>query len=155
MKNFLLRLKTRIAALWQAPRPATENGAAAAGEWGEGQAAKFLQRNGWRILERRARPSRRGEIDLVATAGETLVFVEVKTRRNEDYGSPRSSVGFAKRRALNRAAIRWLRRARWPKLACRFDIVEVIGSPLSKTPPVIRHIEGAFPFEQRWMMPPR
>ena len=151
--KFLRWLKTRFAALWQATRPATKNGAARIGEWGEEQAAKFLQQNGCKILERRARPSRRGELDIVATSGETLVFVEVKTRRNEDYGSPRSSVGNEKRRNLNRAAVRWLRRARWPKLVCRFDIVEVVGSPESKTPPVIRHIEGAFPFERRWLMP--
>ena len=130
------------------PRPT----AASIGEWGEEQAARFLKKHGFRIIERRARPSRRGELDLVATKDGDLVFVEVKTRRDEHFGSPISSVGRAKRHALNRAAIRYLRRARWPKCVCRFDVVEVIGAPASKTPPIIRHTESAFPFEERWLM---
>ena len=123
------------------------------GRWGENQAARFLQKKGYRILERRARPSRRGELDLVATHDNALVFVEVKTRATENYGTPKSAVGPAKRHALNRAAIRYLRRAQWPKLIYRFDIIEVIGTPASKTRPLIRHTESAFPFEERWLMP--
>ncbi len=123
------------------------------GEWGEEVAAAFLKTRGFRIIERRARPSRRGEIDLIATHDGALVFVEVKTRRTENYGRPISAVDRSKRHALNRAAIRYLQRAHWPKLVYRFDVVEVIGKPASKTPPVIRHTESAFPFEERWLMP--
>ena len=84
----------------------------AAGLWGEEQAAKFLEGRGYRILGRRVRVGRRDEIDLVARAGETLVFVEVKTRRGEDFGRPAEAVDRDKRRALSRAAIRYLRRLR-------------------------------------------
>jgi len=146
MNRLLLWLKARLF-------PAAQKTAATIGEWGEEQAARFLEKQGFRIIERNARPSRRGELDLIATRGGALVFVEVKTRCNEKFGAPISSVGRAKRHALNRAAIRYLRRARWPKLVCRFDVVEVIGAPSSKTPPVIRHTESAFPFEERWLMP--
>ena len=145
MARLLLWLKSRFF-------PAPQKTAARIGEWGEEQAARFLKKQGFRIIERRARPSRRGELDLVATRGGALVFVEVKTRCDETFGSPISSVGRAKRHALNRAAIRYLRRADWPKLVYRFDVVEVVGSPSSKTPPVIRHTENAFPFEERWRL---
>ena len=129
-----------------------KNATARTGEWGEELAARHLEKKGYEILERRARPSRRGELDIVATDNATVVFVEVKTRATEHYGAPASAVDRGKRHALNRAAIHWLRNANWPKLARRFDVVEVVGSPGSKTKPVIRHIENAFPFEKRWLM---
>jgi len=129
------------------------NARARTGEWGEELSSRHLQKQGYEIIERRARPSRRGEIDIVAARDGALVFVEVKTRATEQYGAPLSAVDRAKRRALNKAAVRYLQKAKWPKLAYRFDVVEVVGSPSSKTPPVIRHIENAFPFERRWLMP--
>jgi len=138
---------------WFFKRRAQPNSNARTGEWGEEAAARHLRKQGYEIIERRARPSRRGEIDIVAVDGSTLAFVEVKTRASEHYGAPLSAVGREKRRALNKAAIRYLQKAKWPKLAYRFDVVEVVGSPASKTPPVIRHIENAFPFERRWLMP--
>ena len=148
MKNLL----QKIAAFFsrRRPRPCA---AARAGEWGEELSSKHLRKNGYEIIERRARPSRRHEIDIVAVRGETLVFVEVKTRASEQYGAPLSAVDKNKRRALNRAAVRYLQKTKWPRLAYRFDVVEVVGSPASKNPPVIRHIENAFPFERRWLMP--
>ena len=149
MKSLLQRL-----AAWFGQRPAARPCATArAGEWGEEVSSKHLRKKGYEIIERRARPSRRGEIDIVAANAETLVFVEVKTRSSEQYGAPLSAVNRDKRRALNKAAIRYLQKNKWPKLAYRFDVVEVVGSPVSKIPPVIRHIENAFPFERRWLMP--
>lgn len=141
--------------LWQRPRPATKPKSAAhhAGQWGEKKAEKFLREKGYRILERRARPSRRGELDLVATDGRTLVFVEVKTRNTEAFGSPASAVNHAKRHALNKAAVRYLQHAGWPRRVYRIDIIEVIGAPEAKTRPVIRHHENAVPFERRLLTP--
>jgi len=147
-----LALHLKIGSLNKKAGGRASSRAATIGQWGEEQAARFLEKHGFRIIERRARPSRRGELDLIATRDNALVFVEVKTRANEKFGSPISSVGRAKRHALNRAAIRWLRRARWPKLVCRFDVVEVVGAPSSKNPPIIRHTENAFPFEEAWRM---
>ena len=116
-----------------------------AGEWGEAAAADFLKTRGYRILGRNVRFGSRCELDLVARspAPDTLVFVEVKTRRSEEFGRPVSAVDRGKRRALGRAARRYLARLAGKPARIRFDVVEVVGSP-DGGPPVIRHIEHAF-----------
>lgn len=125
---------------------------AVVGRWGEEQAVAFLKTNGFKILGRNVRPDRRDEIDIVARAGEILVFVEVKTRRREEFGRPRMAVDKDKRHALNRAAAAYLRQAKFPDLFYRFDVVEVLGQP-EDGEPLIRHIENAFSFEQRFKFP--
>ncbi|MDD5708013.1 MAG: YraN family protein [Kiritimatiellae bacterium] len=113
-----------------------------AGRWGEAVAADWLRRQGYTILGRRVRPNRRDELDLVARRGDTLVFVEVKTRRSERFGRPAAAVDRRKRHSLCRAAARYLRRLRYPALFYRFDVIEVVGR--QDETPVIRHIEDAF-----------
>ncbi|MEI8242347.1 MAG: YraN family protein [bacterium] len=120
------------------------------GRWGEDVAADFLARAGYRILGRRVRPDRRDEIDLVVRKDESLVFVEVKTRATEAFGRPLSAVDVAKRKALSRAAVRYLRQLDFPKLYYRFDAIEVVGS--EGADPVVRHTENAFPFDRRYML---
>jgi putative endonuclease len=121
------------------------------GEWGEECAAVFLREKGYRILGRRVRVGRRDEIDILARQGEVLVFVEVKTRRNEDFGRPMDSVDAGKRHALSRAAIRYVSRLR--RVPCfRFDVVEVIGES-GGDDPVLRHIERAFELDRRYVVP--
>ncbi len=61
------------------------------GQWGEKVAALHLEAAGYAIVERNWR-CRGGEIDLVARDGETVVFVEVKTRRGRDYGAPEEAL---------------------------------------------------------------
>jgi putative endonuclease len=61
------------------------------GQWGEKVAAIHLESQGLAILERNWR-CRGGEIDLVARDGETIVFVEVKTRRGRDFGAPEEAL---------------------------------------------------------------
>jgi len=80
------------------------------------------------------------------------VFVEVKARRREDFGRPLRAVDNDKRHALNRAAAAYLRKAKYPSLFYRFDVVEVLGQP-DEGEPVIRHLDDAFPFEQRFKFP--
>jgi putative endonuclease len=130
------------------PRPRS----AVVGEWGEERAAAFLKARGFTVLGRNVRPDRRDEIDIVARTGETLVFVEVKTRRREDFARPMTAVDGRKRHALNRAAAAWLRRAGYPGLFYRFDVVEVLGQP-EEGEPLVRHTEDAFPFERRFVFP--
>lgn len=114
-----------------------------AGLWGEERAADYLSRKGMKILGKRVRVGRRDELDLLARHKNVLVFVEVKTRRSEEFGRPISSVNSAKRHALSRAAIRYLKALKSRPDYFRFDVVEVIGTP-EGAPPVIRHIENAF-----------
>lgn len=127
--------------------PPTE--AALTGAWGERIAAIHLKRKGYRILERNVRFGANREIDLVARSPRrdgppALVFVEVKTRGTEDLGRPFSAVDADKRRTLARAASLYLRKLPHRPALVRFDVVEVVGSRTSPTPPVVRHIQNAF-----------
>jgi len=127
---------------------------AVVGQWGEERAAAFLKASGYTVLGRNVRPNRHDEIDIVARTGETLVFVEVKTRRREEFGRPMMAVDKEKRHALNRAAAAYLRKAKYPDLFYRFDVVEVLGQP-EEGEPEIRHLDNAFPFERRFVFPVR
>jgi putative endonuclease len=121
------------------------------GEWGEKQAARCLKKKGYRILGTRVRVGARDEIDLVARDGETLVFVEVKTRSGEDFGRPLAAVDRRKRHALSRAALRYLKELGHPRVFFRFDVVEVVGR-LGDEAPVVRHVERAFTLDSRYMV---
>ena len=92
----------------------------------ENLAAAFLERQGLRILERNYR-CRFGEIDIVATDGAALVFVEVRARRSDDFGGAAGSITAVKRGRLVAAARHYLA-ARGSDRACRFDVVLVQGS---------------------------
>jgi putative endonuclease len=120
-----------------------------AGRLGERLAARHLERNGYRIVDRNYR-AREGEIDLVATRGATLVFCEVKTLvARESYAAgpahPLEAVGPAKRRQVRRIARLWIaeRRRRGFSIDIRFD---AIGVSLSRRGELIdlEHVENAF-----------
>ena len=119
------------------------------GEWGERQAERMLAAKGMKILGRRVRVGRRDEIDLVVRDGRELVFIEVKTRRNEDFGRPIRAVDSRKRSAASRAALRYLRKAGQAGACFRFDVVEVIGAEGGPAP-AIRHIKNAFGLDRRY-----
>ncbi len=96
----------------------------ALGRRGERIAERHLRRRGYRILERNFRAAG-AEIDLVALDGETLVFVEVKTRRTAGGGAPAESVHPLKQSHLRRAAELYARARRAQDRAMRFDVVEI------------------------------
>lgn len=122
------------------------------GLWGERQAANELRRKGYRILGKRVGVGKRDELDIVARDQDTLVFVEVKTRKNEDFGRPSEAVGREKKRVLSRAAVEYLSKLRKPPRYIRFDIVEVVGSE-GEAEPEVRHLENAFPLDSRYRLP--
>ena len=117
------------------------------GERGEMLAARFLRRQGCRIIARRRR-IRYGEVDLIAVDGRTVVFVEVKTRRHERMGAPALAVDATRRRRLTRAALAFLKAHNLLNSPARFDVVEVIW-PLDREQPEIRHHQSAFAAEGR------
>jgi putative endonuclease len=133
-------------------QPKTLPRSAVVGAWGEERASSFLKTEGYTVLGRNVRMNRHDEIDIVARKGDVLVFVEVKTRRREEFGRPLMSVDREKRHALNRAAAAYLRKARYPDLFYRFDVIEVLGQP-EEGEPLIRHLDDAFPFEKRFVFP--
>lgn len=106
---------------------------------------------GWKIMGERVRVGKRDELDIVAEQNGVLVFVEVKTRKNENFGRPVSAVNRAKRRNLSRAAVNYLKRQNPPPDYFRFDVIEVIGEP-GMGPPGIRHIENAFPLDSAYRL---
>lgn len=92
---------------------------------GELTAAEWLQRNrGMSLIETRRR-TKAGEIDLIMTDGDTVVFVEVKTRRNAAPGSGLIAVDSRKQRRIARAAMLYLLEKQWTGRAVRFDVTEV------------------------------
>ncbi len=137
---------------WWRRRPTDRPRHLLTGEWGEAQAERFLSAKGMAVIGRRVRAGRRGEIDLVVRDGGVLVFVEVKTRADESFGRPMDAVDRDKRRALSRAALRFLRARRWPRIPFRFDVVEIVGSEGGEIP-VLRHIPNAFPLSARYRVP--
>jgi putative endonuclease len=96
----------------------------ALGKTGEDLAVAELERRGYAIVARRWR-SRAGEIDIIARDGETLVFVEVKTREDRDFGDAAESVTMRKRRTIVRLAKAYVVEQRWIDRPCRFDVVTI------------------------------
>lgn len=122
------------------------------GEWGEQVAERFLGRAGFKITGRRVRFGSRQELDLVGWYGRVLVFVEVKTRANENLGRGWTSVNRAKQRQLSRAAWSYLRALKEKPEYFRFDVVEVVGQP-GDPQPLVRHIENAFQLSPEIRLP--
>jgi putative endonuclease len=113
------------------------------GSLGEQLAAEHFERLGYRVLERNYR-TRFGEIDLVATDDEVIVFCEVKTRRAGS-GAPWDNLGEAKRRQVRSMGATWLAEvhARPRTQELRFDAVGVV---IDREGALVRldHLEGAF-----------
>ncbi|MBA3775931.1 MAG: YraN family protein, partial [Betaproteobacteria bacterium] len=111
---------------------------AEAGTRAEALAAEFLTARGVTIVERNFR-TRFGEIDLIGRDGDTLVFVEVRLRRRNDYGGAAGSVTYAKRARLKAAARGYLSRLRRDP-PCRFDALLLDALD----PPRIEWVRDAF-----------
>jgi putative endonuclease len=109
------------------------------GDRGERAAARYLRRKGMRVIVRGYR-TRLGEIDLIARDGDTLVFVEVKSRRQ---GVPAEAVTPEKQRRITLAALHFLRKHGLLDVRSRFDIVAIVW-PDERGEPQIEHIPNAF-----------
>jgi putative endonuclease len=96
------------------------------GARGENLACQYLRKQGYKILYRNFRGRTGGEIDVVCRDGDTLVFVEVKTRTREDFGRPFEAIDRDKRKRISRGGLAWLRLPGDPDILFRFDVVEVV-----------------------------
>ncbi|MHB1311056.1 MAG: YraN family protein [Gemmatimonadaceae bacterium] len=114
------------------------------GELGERIAERWLIRQGYTVRARRWRSGHR-DIDLIASRGDVVVFVEVKTRAAMEFGDPVQAVHAQKQRSLIRSAREWLAKheatAGTAAAVYRFDVVGVL---LRDRRVFVRHIEGAF-----------
>ena len=110
------------------------------GKVGEDLAVQELERRGYAVTARRYRTPC-GEIDIVGDHAGVLVFVEVKTRADEEFGTAAEAVTPRKQRKLTRMASDYLVRERVVDRPCRFDVVTVM---LDGPMPVIEVYENAF-----------
>lgn len=113
----------------------------ALGRWGEDRAVAYLQRRGVRIVERNYRCAL-GEIDIIARERNSLLFIEVKTRRSALFGLPQEAVGPRKQRQLIRTAQWYLKVSRTERLHPRFDVIAVLWQ--SDGSAEITHLVDAF-----------
>ncbi len=106
------------------------------GKAGELFAVLYLKKKHYKIVEQNFR-CRFGEIDIIARDNGALVFVEVKTRKNTDFQRPAESVNARKQKRIITAAKYFLMQNLISDVACRFDVIEVMGEE-------INHITNAF-----------
>lgn len=108
------------------------------GIWGEELAAAYLREKGYIILERDWHSVHR-DIDIIAQDGDTIVFVEVKTRRNRDFADPLQAINYEKRHHLLLAMNHYIKYRKIDN-PYRFDIVTVVGE-MGSTQPEITHLD--------------
>jgi putative endonuclease len=115
------------------------------GRQGEAAARAHLERRGVRIvMENFTCPA--GEIDLVGRTRDSLIFIEVKTRKSRAFGPPHLAVHQQKQRQIVRTAEWYLAEHRMSDVACRFDVVAVTFSE-DEEAPRIDWVQDAFPAE--------
>jgi putative endonuclease len=95
------------------------------GAFGEVIAARFLREKGFVIVSSNYR-CRQGEVDIIATQGNYIVFVEVKTRSGEHYGTAAEAVTWSKQQKIRQTALQYLNEYRKPFAGVEFQVVEVL-----------------------------
>jgi putative endonuclease len=114
----------------------------ALGHYGEEAAYFFLRRHGFVVVARRWKSSKlRGDLDLVAWEGETLCFVEVKTRGSRNFAAAEAAIDDDKMQMLRRMARQYLHSLSHPPQDTRFDVVSVYVENRTNDTEIIR---GAF-----------
>jgi putative endonuclease len=118
----------------------------ALGRRGEDVAHRYLQRAGIVIVDRNYRmASGGGEVDLVGWEADKLVFVEVKSRKTDEFGAPDRAIGLEKQLSLIRAAREYARHAEVPWERVRFDVVNVVFV----APPAVTHFRDVLTLRGR------
>ncbi|MBK7629306.1 MAG: YraN family protein [Ignavibacteriales bacterium] len=112
------------------------------GKEGEDIAVKYLTEKGFIIIERNYHYSTKGEIDVIANDKNQLVFVEVKSRINLEYGEPEYAINPKKIKQIKKMAELYLFDKEIDEADCRFDVVAILLGDGSN--PVINHYENAF-----------
>ena len=111
------------------------------GSEGEDIAAGLLEKKGYHIVKRNFRFGK-GEIDIIARKDGLLIFIEVKTRKNLEFGEPEYAVTKSKQKQIIRIARAYLYENNITEVQCRFDVVAILFD--NHGIPAINHIENAF-----------
>ena len=109
------------------------------GKLGEDKAASFLTEKGYEIVERNYR-YKKSEVDIICKKENLLVFVEVKTRSNKNFGEPETFVSHSQQKAILRAAEEYMLQTNWPS-DIRFDIIAIV---INKDFEELTHLKDAF-----------
>jgi putative endonuclease len=119
------------------------------GQAGEDLAAQFLIRRGLRLVcsnfklpvgRNRRGVAVSGEIDLIALDGDTLCFIEVKTRRSDEFASPLSAIDLRKQRQITRTARLYRKIFKLQNMRFRYDAVSIVLK--DKKSPEIEHFKN-------------
>ncbi len=108
------------------------------GKEGETIAVRYLEKEGYRIVERNYRCVF-GEMDIIARDGKAYVFVEVKSRKSERFGDPKLAVDYRKQRKMSMVALCYLKEKRLLESLSRFDVVAVQFFPEGPRVELIRN----------------
>lgn len=106
------------------------------GEHGEKLACKFLTKQGYKLIEKNY-SCKIGEIDLIFKDGDTIVFIEVKTRSSTFFGLPREAVDSHKQNKIKQIATLYMMKKNCYPAKCRCDVIEIMGENIT-------HIKNAF-----------
>ena len=109
------------------------------GDFAEAAVASYLAAKGYKILVQNYK-AHGGEIDIIAKDADYIVFIEVKYRKQLDFGRPVEAITVGKQRAMIKAARSYLAKECQYDANCRFDVIEVFGRELLE----MNHIENAF-----------
>lgn len=110
------------------------------GEKGEALAVRRLKKAGYKIIETNYR-TRMGEIDIIARENDTLVFIEVKSRRSVRFGNPKQAITVQKQKKISMVALGYLKATGQSTARARFDVVTVISN---RDKPQVEIIKNAF-----------
>lgn len=113
------------------------------GRLGEQAALQYLREHGYAVIEQNWR-CRAGEIDLIALKEQTLVFIEVRTRKyGKQFGDPAESINMRKQMKVRQVAQVYMHLNGKHHLAIRFDVITILLSA-SNTVEQLEHFEAAF-----------
>lgn len=112
------------------------------GHYGEDIACNYLQKTGWKILERNYRYSRYAEIDIIAKDKNTIVFVEVKTRTTSHFGHPFEAVNTHKLENITKAGLSYLKITDEKYKNYRIDLISILLKDGSSKEPSIEHLKN-------------
>jgi putative endonuclease len=117
------------------------------GDRGEAEAEKALKKDGYKIVERNYR-TKYGEIDIIALDGQTLAFIEVKTRSSNAYGAPGEAVDFRKQERIIKSSMHYISEVcKGKESESRFDVVAIEVEPGAGKEFKIEIIKDAFSLE--------
>ena len=108
------------------------------GNYGEDLACQFLEKNGYKIIERNKSFSRFCEIDIIAQIKNTLVFVEVKTRKTNSFGTPLEAITKTKYNHIKQGALTYLSESKHKFSNFRIDAIGITLEPKIE----IKHLQN-------------